>query len=259
MQFLKQATASQIVILGPFLDSTDGVSLENALSIANTDILVNKHGLATLVAKNSGGATVIGSSGYYQATLDATDTSAAGRLTIAVTMSGALPVWHEFTVLPALVFDSLVLGSDNLQVDAAQWLGTAIVAGSIPAAAAGQASGLPIIAPTGGWLNVANLPQAAPGGTSGLAVFQGEMDLIDAPNATALEAIAAAAGALDVDSTEEGLTLKKAIEALVAACLGKAAYDADTGTVTFRGRDGATTIVTVTAAQSGNRTASSIN
>jgi len=129
----------------------------------------------------------------------------------------------------------------------------------LPAVAAGQASGLPIIAPTGGWLNVTNLPQAAPGGTAGLALFEGKMDLIDAPNTTALAAVAAAAGAINVDSTGGNLALTKAIEALVAACVGKAAYDPATGVVTFKGRNGTSTIVQVTCDGSGNRTASSLS
>ena len=35
-------------------------------------------------------------------------------------MSGALPVWEHFTVVPANVFDSLISGSDYLLVDIKQ-------------------------------------------------------------------------------------------------------------------------------------------
>jgi hypothetical protein len=35
------------------------------------------------------------------------------------------PVFHEFMILPAMVYDALVLGTDVLQADVAQWLGTA--------------------------------------------------------------------------------------------------------------------------------------
>jgi len=35
---LRQSTASQELLLGPFVDSTDGVTAETALTIANTDI-----------------------------------------------------------------------------------------------------------------------------------------------------------------------------------------------------------------------------
>src|SRR5690606_28493566 len=62
--------------------------------------------------------------GYYSCPLSTTDTNTVGRLTVAVSESGALPVWAEYMVLPANVYDSLVGGSDMLQVDVTQWRGT---------------------------------------------------------------------------------------------------------------------------------------
>lgn len=114
--FLRQSTASQEILLGPFVDSTDGNTAETALTIANTDILLFKAGATTLAGKNSGGATHI-SGGYYGATLDATDTDTLGNLEIDVHVAGALAVKREYVVLPAKVYDSLVLGTDNLEVD----------------------------------------------------------------------------------------------------------------------------------------------
>jgi hypothetical protein len=122
---LKYNAASQTIILGPFLDDTDGKTPETALSIANTDIKLKKHNGTSDTNKNSGGATHI-ANGYYYCTLDATDTNTIGRLTISVNMSGALPVWHEFIVYPAEAFDYLfaAAGTDYMKVDVAQWLGT---------------------------------------------------------------------------------------------------------------------------------------
>lgn len=122
--FFRQATASQEVPLGYFVDSTDGNTEETALSIANTDIKIWKAGATTLANKNSGGGTHI-SNGVYYAVLDATDTDTAGSLVIFCHMSGALVTRTECVVLPAKVYDSLIAGSDNLEVDAVQWLGTA--------------------------------------------------------------------------------------------------------------------------------------
>lgn len=116
MIFLKQSTASQEVLLGPFVDSTDGVTAETALSIANTDIKIFKAGAITLANKNSGGATHI-SNGNYYAVLDATDTDTVGAGAIVVQVSGALAVRHNFVVLPANVFDSLIGGTDALDVE----------------------------------------------------------------------------------------------------------------------------------------------
>lgn len=125
MIYLKQSTASQEVLLGPFVDSTDGVTAETALSIANTDIKVFKAGATTLANKNSGGATHI-SGGNYYAVLDATDTDTLGSGAIVVQMSGALAVRHDFCVLAANVYDSLIGSGDVLDVSVTQWTGTAV-------------------------------------------------------------------------------------------------------------------------------------
>lgn len=106
MQYLRQSTASQEVIVGPFLDSTDGNTAETALSIANTDIKIWKTGGTTESSKNSGGATHIASGRYYTV-LDATDTNTIGPLEINVHVSGALPVKLRCCVLDEAVYDVL--------------------------------------------------------------------------------------------------------------------------------------------------------
>ena len=98
---LKYNTASQVIVIGPFLDDTDGKTAETGLSIANTDIKLVKHGGTSTTNKNSGGATHI-ANGYYYCTLNSTDTNTIGRLQVLVNMSGALPVWHEYIVASVL-------------------------------------------------------------------------------------------------------------------------------------------------------------
>lgn len=122
--YLKYATASQEVPLGYFVDSTDGNTEETGLTIANTDILIWKSGGTTLGAKASGGATHI-SNGIYYAVLDATDTNTLGPMVVFVHVAGALTIRLECCVLPAKVYDSLIAGSDNLEIDVIQLLGTA--------------------------------------------------------------------------------------------------------------------------------------
>src|SRR5690606_35110665 len=63
--------------------------------------------------------------------LNATDTNTLGTLIVAVNESGALSVWCEFQVVPANVYDSLVAGSYNLQVDTVQWDGTAVASANV--------------------------------------------------------------------------------------------------------------------------------
>lgn len=123
--YLKQSTASQEVLLGPFVDSTDGNTAETGLTIANTDIKLHKAGATTLASKNSGGATHI-SNGNYYAVLDSTDTDTLGTLAIVVQVAGALAVRHDAVVLAANVYDSIIGGGDLLDVSVTQWTGTAV-------------------------------------------------------------------------------------------------------------------------------------
>lgn len=114
--YLKQSTASQEIPLGYFLDSTDGDTAEDGLTIANTDIKIWKTGATTLADKNSGGATHI-AGGIYYAVLDATDTNTLGPLIIFCHPTGALAVRVECVVLAANVYDSLIGATDRLQTD----------------------------------------------------------------------------------------------------------------------------------------------
>ena len=116
MQYLRQSTASQEVLLGPFVDDTDGKTAETWLTIANTDIKLWVEGGTSEASKNSGGATHIASGRYY-AVLDATDTATCGKLTINVAVAGALPVQARFMVVPAMIYDSLFLGTDRFDTN----------------------------------------------------------------------------------------------------------------------------------------------
>lgn len=120
MIILKQSTAA-VIKFGPIVDATDGVTLKTdlaaALDNATTGIKISKNG-GTLAARH---ATVTETDydahGFYNVTLDATDTNALGRLLVVFTdPATCLAVWAEFMVLPANVYDSL-FGADLLAVD----------------------------------------------------------------------------------------------------------------------------------------------
>lgn len=102
---LKQSTAAT-VMLGPFVDATDGFTAETALTISQADIRLSKNGAAFAQTNNSAGATH-GENGWFSVPLDTTDTNTVGRLTVAVSESGARPVFHEYLVLSASLYDSL--------------------------------------------------------------------------------------------------------------------------------------------------------
>lgn len=129
MIWIKQSTAVTIKF-GPFVDDADGKTAETALSIAQADIRLSKNGGDVAQTNNSAGATH-DELGYYDVPLNSTDTNTLGALRLAVHKSGALPVWQDFMVVPANIWDSF-FGSDYLQVDATQILGTAV---STPATA----------------------------------------------------------------------------------------------------------------------------
>lgn len=107
--YLRQSTATQSRIVGPFIDDTDFKTLETALTIANTDIKLSANGGAS-VNKNSGGATHI-ANGMYSVTFNATDTATVGELAVSIKMSGALIVVAKFLVLEESVYDSLFAAS----------------------------------------------------------------------------------------------------------------------------------------------------
>lgn len=116
MLWVKQSTAT-ILKLGPFVDSTDAVTPETGLSIAQADIQISKNGGAFAQTSDASPTTTHDADGWYPIPLTATDTNTLGTIKVQVAMSGALPVWAECMVLPAVAYDSLVAGSDTLDVN----------------------------------------------------------------------------------------------------------------------------------------------
>ena len=121
--WLKQSTAVTLKI-GPFVDSTDGNTAETALTIAQADVRLSKNG-GNIAQKTEATSCTHDELGMYDCPVDATDTGTLGRLDLVVAETGALVVRHTYMVVPANVWDSL-FGADALQVDVAQWLGTAV-------------------------------------------------------------------------------------------------------------------------------------
>ena len=78
-----------------------------------------KQGGTGFSAKNESSGATHRSNGCYTVPLDATDTGTLGKLVLSIHESGALPVRHDFEVVPANVWDSL-FSTDKLQVDAVE-------------------------------------------------------------------------------------------------------------------------------------------
>lgn len=126
--YLKQSTSTTIV-LGPFLDDTDGKTAETALTIAQADVRLSKNA-GTFAQKSDTGSCSHMEAGYYSCGFNTTDTNTLGHLRVAVAKSGALPVWRDYLILPANVYDSL-LSTDKLQVHAVEITDDLITAAAI--------------------------------------------------------------------------------------------------------------------------------
>ncbi|MCK9571399.1 DNRLRE domain-containing protein [Candidatus Pacearchaeota archaeon] len=126
---LRQSTAVTLQI-GPFLDTTDGFSLEAGLTISQGDVKLSKAG-GVQAQKNEASAASYDANGFYQVALDATDTNTVGQLDVSVVETGALPVCHSYTVVPQQVYDSIIAGTDALDTSAIQLVGDADAAAAL--------------------------------------------------------------------------------------------------------------------------------
>jgi hypothetical protein len=106
MIFLKQSTAVTLVI-GPFVDDTDGKTAETGLTLSQADIRLFKQG-GTFAQKSESTSCSHVENGYYTCPFNTTDMNTLGFGVLAVNESGALPVRHEFCVLPAATYDAWI-------------------------------------------------------------------------------------------------------------------------------------------------------
>jgi hypothetical protein len=138
MFWLKQSTAV-VVQFGPFLDKTDGITLKadetciTDIDHATTGIFLSKNGGDAAVRHQPVTASVADDYGMMRVTLDATDTGTLGTLRMSFAKAATyLPVWADFMVVPANVWDSLY-GADKLQVDAVEISNSSAAADAVEA------------------------------------------------------------------------------------------------------------------------------
>lgn len=139
MRFLRTNTAARVTV-GPFFDKTDGVTPETALTVTacKLTLMVDDANVPTIILDvaptASGGANdmvhVTGDdAGFYDLELAAANVNYLGRAMLAITDAAThCPVFHEFMILPAMVYDSMVLGTDTLNADVTQFGGTNLTA-----------------------------------------------------------------------------------------------------------------------------------
>ena len=105
MRYLRQSTAVD-VLLGPFVDDTDGKTTEEALTLSQADLQLSKNGAAA-AQKNDATSGTHRYGGNYMVDLDATDTNTVGSLRLMCKEAGALPIVADFMVLEEAVYDAL--------------------------------------------------------------------------------------------------------------------------------------------------------
>ena len=128
MRYLKTNTATRVTV-GPFLDKTDGITPEVALTTTSCHLtlMVDTGGVPTLSldanATASGGSNDMvhvtnDDAGFYDLELAAADVNYVGRAMLSINdVATHCPVFHEFMILPANIYDSLISGTDYLLVD----------------------------------------------------------------------------------------------------------------------------------------------
>lgn len=163
MRFLRSNTAV-IVTVGPFYDKTDGVTIETALTITNeritltadtdagsapTNILDNVTG-ATSATANDLNYITGNDAGMMQLELAAADVNRVGRMFLSITdAANHVPVFHEFFVLPAAIYDWLTGVIVPLPANTTQFAGQTVTAAAGVTLPSSVASPTNITAATG--------------------------------------------------------------------------------------------------------------
>src|SRR3990167_3862496 len=112
---LRQSTA-KAVSFGPFLDKTDGVTLEtglvSAIDHATTGTLLSKNGGALTIRSQAVTASTYDAYGNYIVTLSMTDTNTVGTLRMQFSEAATcLPIWQDFVIVEEAVYDALFAAS----------------------------------------------------------------------------------------------------------------------------------------------------
>lgn len=132
--FLREGTA-QVILFGPALDITDGVTEMTSLTLAQADMRLSKDGGAFAQKSASGNATH-DSDGWYNTTLSTTDTGTVGELKLNVHQpANMLPLRETYWVLEQAVYDLLFGSGADGEVTVAALNANVITAASIATAA----------------------------------------------------------------------------------------------------------------------------
>ena len=113
MSVLRQSTAVDI-LLGPFVDETDGFTAEPGLTVNQAAVLLSKNGQALTQKSDVTACANDNSTAWYNCELDTTDSNTVGTLVVTAHVSGARPVHMEYQVIEEDVYDEIYLASATL-------------------------------------------------------------------------------------------------------------------------------------------------
>ena len=230
--WLRQSTATTVEF-GPFVEATDGYSYKaTTITLASGSITYRwENGNVTGIAL----AAPMPFPGWVAVPLAVSDTAQAGKFMLRCgNATSNLPVWREYMIVPANVYDSMILGSANLAVNAVS------IAGQTPTNITFNAAVLSIAAGVG--VNVSSV-------NAGVGVN------VTSINGAAVSSATVAAGSvLDYVMFNPGvqtITVKDVLKVIVAGAAGK--LDGATGAA-VRLYDPSGTVRVSAAVVSGNRT-----
>ena len=107
-----QANTAVDLMVGPFLDSTDGDTEETGLTITQAEVRLSKNG-ANIAQKNEATSLTHDELGNYLCKLNTTDTNTEGILTLMIHESGALSIKMDYTVMAQAAYISKYTAKDT--------------------------------------------------------------------------------------------------------------------------------------------------
>lgn len=122
MAWLRQSTATTVEF-GPFVQVSDGYSyIPTTLSMPTTTPVQFKRADGAVTGMAAAGVLLV--PGWMQLPVGAADTAVIGRLIARVgNVTNNLPVWREFEVVPAEIYDSYFTTTVRLPVNVQQITG----------------------------------------------------------------------------------------------------------------------------------------
>ena len=248
MIYLKQSTTVTL-LLGPFLDETDGKTAETALTITQAEVRLSKNG-GNMAQKGNATSCVHDELGYYTCPLSTVDTGTLGILKVMIHESGALPVWETCTVVTAEAYETLIndgvwehlTASHNTASTFGEKVNDIGTASDLVDAIYEEPTANQVTASSFGVAIKDILTDTGEIGTAGAGLSNITI------NAASVDAI------LDETIGDGTITLRQAVRGFISALFGKVS-GGGTATITFRNDADSGNIIVATVDANGNRSA----